>query len=176
MKYKISSEYDKGLRKRKLFSKLCKVCKKEFWIPKHVLLKSFYCSRKCCNSDTNSLKIKCSLCEKLVLKRPSEIKASKSGLLFCSRKCKDDGQQIDNGFNDLWPKHYNNEGKTTYRKRAFHKYGKKCMNIKCGYDEEIRMLDVHHKDFSRSNNKIDNLEVLCVWCHALKTRQSIIQA
>ena len=33
------------------------------------------------------------------------------------------------------------------------------------------MLDVHHVDGIRQNNHPDNLEVLCVWCHALKTRK-----
>lgn len=33
------------------------------------------------------------------------------------------------------------------------------------------MLDVHHIDGNRKNGKADNLEVLCVWCHALETRK-----
>jgi hypothetical protein len=33
------------------------------------------------------------------------------------------------------------------------------------------MLDVHHKDGDRENGSIENLEVLCVWCHALYTRK-----
>ena len=35
------------------------------------------------------------------------------------------------------------------------------------------MLDVHHKDSNRKNGTIENLEVLCVWCHALKTRDVV---
>jgi hypothetical protein len=33
-----------------------------------------------------------------------------------------------------------------------------------------RMLDVHHKNNDRNDNRLKNLEVLCVWCHALHTR------
>src|SRR5438876_2230962 len=32
------------------------------------------------------------------------------------------------------------------------------------------MLDVDHLDNDRTNNSLDNLRVVCVWCHALKTR------
>lgn len=39
------------------------------------------------------------------------------------------------------------------------------------YESETKMLDVHHRDGNRSNNKLSNLEVLCVWCHALETRK-----
>ena len=48
------------------------------------------------------------------------------------------------------------------------------MNPNCPITFEIPryMLDVHHKDENRSNNKIENLEVLCVWCHAVLTRNS----
>lgn len=42
--------------------------------------------------------------------------------------------------------------------------------MRCAYDAHEQMLDVHHRDGDRKNNKIENLEVLCVWCHALETR------
>ena len=32
------------------------------------------------------------------------------------------------------------------------------------------LLDVHHIDSNRSHNDINNLAVLCVWCHAIVTR------
>lgn len=33
------------------------------------------------------------------------------------------------------------------------------------------MLDADHVNGDRSNSKKGNLQVLCVWCHALKTRK-----
>lgn len=59
-------------------------------------------------------------------------------------------------------------GLITYRKRALRHFGKKC--VKCSYDKDERMLDVHHIDGQRGNSDMNNLEVLCVWCHALGTR------
>lgn len=32
------------------------------------------------------------------------------------------------------------------------------------------MLDVDHIDSNRSNAALSNLQILCIWCHALKTR------
>lgn len=40
---------------------------------------------------------------------------------------------------------------------------------RCGY-ENAEALEVHHKDRNRSNNEIDNLEVLCCNCHRLEHR------
>jgi len=59
-------------------------------------------------------------------------------------------------------KRYKN-GSGGYRKKALEHYGCKCQE--CGYDKYISVLDVHHKDYDRSNNEIENLVVLCVRCH-----------
>lgn len=61
------------------------------------------------------------------------------------------------------------DAKTTYRVRALQEYGAFCNW--CGYSDEVKMLDVDHIDSNRSNSKLENLQVLCVWCHALKTRK-----
>lgn len=51
---------------------------------------------------------------------------------------------------------------TNYRKRALDYYGCKCQN--CG-ERRLYVLQVHHKDRNRHNNKLDNLSVLCANCH-----------
>lgn len=43
---------------------------------------------------------------------------------------------------------------------------KKCE--KCGFDNEPRILVIHHKNQNRKNNFPDNLIVLCPTCHALE--------
>jgi hypothetical protein len=60
---------------------------------------------------------------------------------------------------------------TTYRRRALMEFGARCN--RCGYSSEVKMLDCHHKDSDRANNYLDNLEILCVWCHALETRNVV---
>lgn len=85
---------------------------------------------------------------------------------FCCRKCKDEAQKIDSGerFANLRPDHYGEkESIYSYRSRALDKYENKC--AVCGYDEDIDVLEVHHIDSNRSNNKLDNLIVLCPTCH-----------
>lgn len=39
---------------------------------------------------------------------------------------------------------------------------------RCGYDKEMRILGVHHKDRNHKNNDLENLEVLCPTCHSLE--------
>ena len=59
--------------------------------------------------------------------------------------------------------------KTTYRRKGLTYYGEKCML--CGFDEDVRLLDVDHKNGDRSDDRIENLQVLCVMCHAKYTRK-----
>lgn len=110
---------------------------------------------------------KCGFCGNLISVRPRRIVASKSGLVFCNRLCKENAQSVSFGLQSIQPGHYGT-GKWGYRKRAFKHLGKIC--ARCGYNKDERMLDVDHKDNNRKNGKLENLQVLCVWCHALKTR------
>jgi hypothetical protein len=131
-----------------------------------------YCSRKCSAKFTNrkrsgELKIVviCSWC-KAEFSRYKAMLRSKSGLYFCSTICKNNAQSVT-GLREVTPESYFN-GQRGYRSRAMKKYGPQC--CQCNYSEDPRMLDVDHIDSDRSNNSIENLQVLCVWCHALKTR------
>ena len=154
-------------KRRKLYKKVCKICGQDFWIPRHIFDETQSCSRKC-RDEANRIRINviCAQCGKEFSISPSKMAKSKSGLYFCTRSCKDHAQRLG-GIVAIQPSHYK-DGCASYRERALRTYGAKCRG--CGYDEYEEMLDANHRDGNRKNNKIENLEVLCVWCHAWETR------
>lgn len=165
--YIISRQYD-GY-KRKLYKKNCEYCKKDFYVPKNRWMKRRFCSRKCeAERRRNRISLTCSNpdCDNIFARTPSKMRLSRSGLHFCSRKCKELCQRIDVGILKIG--HYKN-GITIYRQKALEFYGEKCQD--CGYNVDIRMLEVHHLDRNRENNRIDNLRVLCIWCHTFYTKK-----
>lgn len=157
-----------GGKKRKCYPVSCRTCGETCYHPLYVLKRKHpYCSDSCYrNRPSNRVEIVCSMCGITATKQPSHLKNSRSGLYFCSRKCKDKAQTVESGVLDV--RHYG-EGLTTYRDRALAFYGEKCQV--CGYNQDVRMLDVDHKDSNRKNAALENLQVLCVWCHVLKTRK-----
>lgn len=166
MKYIISDIYDG--KRRKLYSKICLVCNKEYFVPKHCFEKFKFCNVKCSGLHSRKqIKTVCANCGKEFSRTKKKLDLSKSKINFCSKKCKDEAQRID-GIKEIHLSHYNG-GSTVYRDYAFRIKGKICN--KCGYNKCEQMLDVHHIDCDRSNNTIENLEVLCVWCHAFETRK-----
>lgn len=163
---RISTEFD-GQR-RKLYRVECRQCKEVCWIPRHhIRAGRLFCSRQCMGlAQQKREPAVCAMCQQGFEVTSSRKQNRKRGLVFCSRACKDRAQRLD-GISQMWPKHYGN-GKGSYRERALRKYGARCR--KCDYSRHVEMLDVDHVDSNRQNNSISNLQVLCVWCHALKTR------
>jgi hypothetical protein len=136
-----------------------------------------FCSKRCGwenqhHPPAETTTLSCALCNTSFERRKANLNhpQSKSGLHFCSRKCKDVAQRIE-GIPAIHLPHYK-DGADHYRVRALRHYGSVCSC--CGYNQYEEMLDVHHKDSDRENNKIENLEVLCVWCHALRTRRVLL--
>lgn len=166
MEYIISDIYDKGTRKRKLFKRLCEVCNAVMWIPAHVDKK--YCSIACRGkSRSNAKEYTCAQCNKVFMRNESRAKISKSGYMFCSRKCKDTAQRIG-GIKEIHPRHYlQSNGKSSYQTYAKREHGNKCMV--CGnagiWNDKPLTLDVHHIDGNRDNNTLSNLQVICPNCH-----------
>lgn len=164
--YIISSTYDG--RTRKLYPKTCS-CGKTFYVPLSRLAQRKHCSSACTSeSRKKQVQVRCETCGTLFTRKASRLKVSKSRLYFCSRRCKDVAQSLD-GIPAIQPSHYGKgNGMHDYRERALRYYGPCCQS--CGYLRNTEMIDVDHIDGNRLNNDITNLQVLCVWCHALKTR------
>jgi len=158
----VSTIYDG--KQRKLFLQFCTFCGKSFYAPKHAGRR--YCSPECFRASNPSKihELKCDNCGLIFYRSQSNLKKSKSGLRFCSRICKDDAQRMGKHNEILRPSHYG-DGRYSYRAIALRTYDKICN--RCGYDLHPEILQVHHKDRDRTNNTIDNLELLCPNCHDL---------
>lgn len=124
---------------------------------------NFYCSEEC-KKHKNSKLCKCAYCGKEVWKTMSEIKKSKSGNVFCSRSC---ATSFNNAYYKIGDSHPVKgkiiEGSLNYRRNAFIAYEHKCLI--CGWNEDERILEVHHIDENHNNNNINNLCLLCPICH-----------
>lgn len=119
--------------------------------------------------DKNKIEVECAYCHKKFFKSPSKMEKSKSGLYFCCREHKDLAQGLASGsqFDIMRPDHYKNineENSNNYRRKAFLTYLHQCEI--CNYNEDENILQVHHIDENRQNNKIENLIILCPNCHA----------
>lgn len=132
-----------------------------------------FCSSNCqAKQQRTGHIINCHTCKKEVYKSKSDLKKSKSGNYFCTRTC----ATISKNTGRVGPKHPSyTHGTGTYRTYALSYYPHECNNSSCpvrgaGIPIPTKMLDVDHIDSNRSNNNISNLQVLCVWCHAEKTR------
>lgn len=143
-----------------------------------------FCIQEDINKKKEELRIEveCAYCHQKFLKLKSRLDNSKSGLYFCCREHKDLAQRIESGkeFDSMRPDHFN-AGIFNYRDKALKEYPHKC--AVCGYNEEPDILQVHHIDENRQNNKLDNLIILCPNCHAkitygnyiLKDRKELIR-
>lgn len=79
----------------KKYKRTCSICNKQF-LSSQPFAK--YCSKKCKRRATylkeykphphKPFLIKCSFCEKLIRKQPSDLKHSKSGKVYCNKSCK----------------------------------------------------------------------------------------
>lgn len=129
-----------------------------------------FCSKKCSGKHSHKFRLRvekehnciCAYCNVSFYRTKSKFILSRSGLMFCSRECKDKAQRIG-GVKAIHPSHYGEE-LADYRSAVFKQRGIKVCE-KCGWDEHIEILQVHHKDRNRQNNKLENLEILCPNCH-----------
>jgi 5-methylcytosine-specific restriction endonuclease McrA len=152
---------------------LCQHCGKAFEARKADVKRGFakYCSFACsglaCKARRKAQQVPnlvCAWCKANFYRQPGRAgKNSRSGLSFCSRQCKDQAQQLG-GLSEIQPDHYGTLDTTKeYRLIAFRHLPNRCN--RCGYDKFPAVLEVHHQDRNRENNKLENLEILCPTCH-----------
>lgn len=164
----MESFIDKSGKKRDGIKVLCLRCGKEFSSRADQVGK--YCSNKCyIASRTKKVEVKCASCNANVYKTPTQLKNSKSGLYFCSRRCKDNSQKLG-GIEAIMPPHYgkslSNRNSEYYRKQY-----KLLNNLeqliceRCSYCEFECGIDIHHIDNNSNNNDKNNLKALCSPCH-----------
>lgn len=142
--------------------KLCTYCNKEFLAPIKELNRGNgkVCSRNCArrNRQRKEDNVICSFCNHSFYLNNSQKKNSKSGLFFCCRDHKDKAQRLEFGLLEIMPDHYGTGGQS-YREIAFRSFPNECAI--CKWSEFPKVLEVHHKDKNRENNKLNNLIILC---------------
>jgi hypothetical protein len=146
---------------------LCLNCGCDVLVKEKEIKRGFgkFCSLSCSakfRAKNNRAKpnIKCSYCGKEFYRNASKRKNSKSGIYFCCRLHKDLSQRFGGVISNV------GNGEYSYRAIALRIYGPKCN--RCGFDNHVAAIVVHHKDRNRSNNNPSNLEVLCSNCHSIE--------
>jgi hypothetical protein len=145
--------------------KHCKVCTTEFYVPQYRIKTAKFCSLDCQNhKQYEKHRFSCNGCGKVVITSPSRRNYNKR---FCSLECRESRRKTDverrkatKAYNIS--KRGNMQGRS-FRKHVFVLKEKKCMI--CGYDEYDFCLDLHHIDKDCTNNKIENIAILCAMCH-----------
>lgn len=111
----------------------------------------------------------CVHCNKNFIRSIGESNKAKGKGQFCSKKCAAIRNNINRGIKNKEKPRFD------YRDKATRFLEHKCSNPHCelsaaGIYIRLTMLDVDHIDENRKNNALANLQFLCVWCHAIKTR------
>lgn len=157
-------------RRRRAEEAKCIPCNKVF-------LRRFGGDKKCCSREcAGQLRRErvffiCSTCKKTFERVPSRKGRSKHGYYFCSRGCKEQAQSLDGNCPEIRPDHYGKaKGRRSVRKKIFKKRGAVCCD--CGEPKKY-LITVHHIDGNGSNNKNENLEVLCANCHVKRHLKEI---
>lgn len=153
----------------------CLTCSKDFYKKpsEKVRKEKSYCSKQCYYSSLKSgVLIDCTKCGKGIYRTKGSIERSLAKNFFCSSRCSvsfSNSKRIGKK-HPLW-----RNSKYNYRQKAILHYGASCSNVRCPLTKAGVLLtealyDVDHIDSNRENNSMENLQVLCVYCHAAKTR------
>jgi hypothetical protein len=111
-----------------------------------------FCSQGC-YGITCRKELPCLVCGKLILAGANK--------KTCSRSCANVHRKgIQYKINSPRDKA---KSQATLKARLLEIRDKKCE--RCEYDDNHRILQIHHRDRNRSNNTFDNLELICPNCH-----------
>lgn len=135
----------------------CKACGKIFLIPQYRKDTAKYCSKKCHLYEGSSLNV-CEVCGKTYRRAKSH---NGSATKTCSLKCRGIITRTDAPISKDYPSVRN-----WLKRRGMIKVCEKC-----GYNEISEILNIHHRDRDRTNNKLENLMILCPTCHAVEHYQ-----
>jgi 5-methylcytosine-specific restriction endonuclease McrA len=155
---------------RTFYKKICEGCGVVYYVPSEKNRKTRkFCGMECrikYNSRTGTegrrQLFSCAICGKEIIRTLSRVRTCDSKVFFCSSSCAGVARRIGTGLEDMQLSHYN-MGKGTYRERALRNLKPVC--ARCGYNKYESVLEVHHIDRNRTNNVVDNLEILCPTCH-----------
>ncbi len=144
----------------------CLSCNHEFYVKPSHLKKGWgkYCSIACrTKGQLKGIIFLCFICNKNVYRTKMDIKKSKSGNYFCSKRCQTIWRNtiLYTGENHSNWKH----GKSAYR-RILEATGIEKICVMCKISDK-RIIIVHHIDKNRKNNNLTNLTWLCNNCHYL---------
>jgi endogenous inhibitor of DNA gyrase (YacG/DUF329 family) len=126
--------------------------------------KQFCCSSRCMGERKkhNRIKIMCLYCGKDIY----ELKKRSGSRKYCSTKCKISAlaenrrqRYKDKRVFGKW---------TDYKELKKYLINKHKSCQKCGWRDEIGVLEGHHIDENRKNNKEENLLLLCPNCHSIE--------
>ena len=148
------------INKRTKVTVQCKECLFKWEIsPQSLTPSEQYNFSGCPRCVKNQLReiVKCDYCGKEFEKLKSELAKSKSGYHYSSRECGNRHKNQIRKQNGEW------EESANYRLKAFEIYPHKCLC--CGWNEDERILEVHHINENHNDNDINNLCILCPICH-----------
>lgn len=154
--------------KPKMHDVICEKCNSTFQTTSQNIKRGYgkFCSSNCRGSRAKE-EFTCSFCSKSFISTKSRKNKTKTNHLFCSNDCKYKAASSLTSTYSTGPAP-KEIGLSTYRNRALIMLKNEC--VRCGYHEHVELLDVDHIDSNRQNNDISNLQILCVMCHAIKTR------
>jgi len=140
---------------------------KKYNIPRRKNVRNKFSKKeKNCNWKGGKIKTNCVYCDKKFLVYPCVLKNKQN--IFCSCSCRAKyrkGKLAANWQGGLSFEEYGVEFDNHLKEQIRFRDNYKCKICGCSQLENGRQLDVHHIDYNKKNNKLNNLVSLCNNCH-----------